>query len=317
MTAILSAEDFSLQQEAGALMAPSPEHIESISELDKVGKILLLEAVDEKTSLDVQEPSVQLREIQEIFAPIIPLKVEQDLHVLPSVVLERKEESFLASVHAPEAQRGASKKTYINIKEVLKGAPWIYGLLLCMSIVAFALWFYEWMLTEHKRLMPRRFVQDISFLLKEGRFGDVLAKCNAEENLFGTLVKAWLSAKNEGDLVMMERMEREGKKATNALWQKLSLLSDIALIAPMIGLLGTVLGMFYAFYDVNRSLESMYTIFDGLGISVGTTVGGLFVAIIALILHSTLKYRLMQRLSLVEAKAHELVFSSKREGDVL
>jgi len=84
------------------------------------------------------------------------------------------------------------------------------------------------------------------------------------------------------------------------------MLNDIAIIAPMIGLLGTVLGMFYAFYDVNRSIESISTLFDGLGVSVGTTVAGLLVAIVALILHSTAKYRLVQALAQVENNAQKV-----------
>ena len=57
----------------------------------------------------------------------------------------------------------------------------------------------------------------------------------------------------------------------------------------MIGLLGTVLGMFYAFYDLNRSMESISALFDGLGVSVGTTVGGLIVAILALMYSTRLQ----------------------------
>ena len=66
------------------------------------------------------------------------------------------------------------------------------------------------------------------------------------------------------------------------------------------GLLGTVIGMFYAFYDVNRSAESINTLFDGLGVAVGTTVAGLVVAIFAMIFSTTLKYRLIKALSKVE-----------------
>ena len=71
----------------------------------------------------------------------------------------------------------------------------------------------------------------------------------------------------------------------------------------MLGLLGTVLGMFYAFYDLNRSMESVSLLFDGLGISVGTTVGGLVVAILAMILYSISKYRLVKILANVENEA--------------
>ena len=61
--------------------------------------------------------------------------------------------------------------------------------------------------------------------------------------------------------------------------------------------------MFYAFYDVNRSVESINALFDGLGIAVGTTVVGLIVAILAMLFATTLKYRLVRSLSLVENEA--------------
>jgi biopolymer transport protein ExbB len=105
---------------------------------------------------------------------------------------------------------------------------------------------------------------------------------------------------------MLETMKAEGKRATVGFWQRIALLNDIAVIAPMLGLLGTVVGMFYAFYDLNRSRESVSTLFDGLGISVGTTVAGLIVAIIAMMLHALAKYRLVRALAIIEDEAQSL-----------
>lgn len=105
---------------------------------------------------------------------------------------------------------------------------------------------------------------------------------------------------------MLETMRAEGKRCTLPFWQRLGLLNDIAIIAPMLGLLGTVLGMFYAFYDMDRSMTSLSHLFDGLGVSVGTTLAGLCVAIISLALHAIAKYRLVSALCRVEAQAETL-----------
>ena len=61
--------------------------------------------------------------------------------------------------------------------------------------------------------------------------------------------------------------------------------------------------MFYAFYNLNRSLEGISILFDGLGISVGTTLAGLVVAILAMVLCTLLKYRLTKSLTAVENEA--------------
>lgn len=110
-------------------------------------------------------------------------------------------------------------------------------------------------------------------------------------------------ARRHGLNVMIDTMKSEGKRSTVTFWQRINILNEIAIIAPMLGLLGTVLGMFYAFYDLNRSVESVSLLFDGLGISVGTTVAGLVVAILAMILYSIAKYRLVRILANVENEA--------------
>jgi biopolymer transport protein ExbB len=120
------------------------------------------------------------------------------------------------------------------------------------------------------------------------------------------MILSALEIRKEGYQATKDMMKNEGKRHTATFWHRLALLNDIAIIAPMLGLLGTVMGMFYAFYDINRSFESISSLFDGLGIAVGTTVLGLIVAIIAMILYTTLKYRMMKIFSQVEHEAAPL-----------
>jgi biopolymer transport protein ExbB len=81
------------------------------------------------------------------------------------------------------------------------------------------------------------------------------------------MILSGIHVRKHGLPVVVEAMKAEGKRASVRFWQKIGMLNDIAIIAPMLGLLGTVLGMFYAFYNINRSIESNSTLFDGLGVS--------------------------------------------------
>ena len=128
-----------------------------------------------------------------------------------------------------------------------------------------------------------------------------------QNNVISKMLLSLLEMRKLGHTVMLETMRSEGKRATLNFWQKIGLLSDVAVMAPMLGLLGTVLGMFYAFYDINRSIESITTLFDGLGVSVGTTVAGLIVALFAMMFHSLAKFRLVRELALVENAAQSFV----------
>jgi biopolymer transport protein ExbB len=190
-----------------------------------------------------------------------------------------------------------------DIKTVFYSAPIIYSLLSFLSVASMGVWLYSLFSMRQKETMPETFLTEIRALLQTGRFEEAHTICQGRKNLLASLLKTGLSTREFGAPAMLDAMKSEGKRASTQVWQRLSLLNDVVIIAPMLGLLGTVIGMFYAFYDVNRSIESINALFDGLGIAVGTTVMGLVVAIVAMIFHATLKYRAIQALSLVENEA--------------
>ncbi|MBI3508411.1 MAG: MotA/TolQ/ExbB proton channel family protein [Chlamydiia bacterium] len=191
----------------------------------------------------------------------------------------------------------------IDLKKIFVSSPLIYAVLVLMSTASLTLWIYTLATFRPKEIMPKSFSQEIRKLLEAKQFDKAKEMCRAQSNFLSSLVAAGLTTRELGPQVMIDAMKSEGKRVSTPLWQRLSMLNDIALVAPMLGLLGTVIGMFYAFYDVNRSIESINALFDGLGIAVGTTVVGLIVAILAMVFATTLRYRLVRNLSLVENEA--------------
>lgn len=191
----------------------------------------------------------------------------------------------------------------IDIKKIFFSAPLIYGLLFLMSVAALTIWIYSLATFRAKDFMPAPFSKELRNLLQTDQYENALNLCSSKNNLLSQIMATGLSTRQFGHQVMMEAMKSEAKRASTAFWQRLSLLNDIVIIAPMLGLLGTVIGMFYAFYDVNRSVESINALFDGLGIAVGTTVFGLIVAILSMLFYTSLKYRVVRSLSLVENEA--------------
>lgn len=191
----------------------------------------------------------------------------------------------------------------VDLKKVFASAPVIYSLLSLLSVGSFAIWLYSLATFRSKDLLPRDFVEQLKALLKTSRYEEARELCQSQGKLLGSIISAGISSRRLGAQIMIDAMKSEGKRASTSFWQRLSLLNDVVIIAPMLGLLGTVIGMFYAFYDVNRSVESINALFDGLGIAVGTTVMGLVVAILAMIFYTTLKYQLVKTLSSVENEA--------------
>ncbi len=249
----------------------------------------------------VVEPVHAPEVIKEAAAPVV-------VQAPAKVVLE--EAPAILNVQAPaalgEPMPLKDEAISVDLKQAFSGSPVIYTLLLGMSVLALGIWFYSTLSLRSSARVTPEMMRNLQNRLSSNHFEEALSLCQGKEDLFSRMMLSGIHSRRHGLPVMIETMKAEGKRVTIAFWQKIGLLNDIAIIAPMLGLLGTVLGMFYAFYDVNRSIESVSTLFDGLGISVGTTVAGLIVAILALILHSTAKYRLVRALALVENEAQSL-----------
>ncbi len=194
----------------------------------------------------------------------------------------------------------------LDLKQVFSASPIIYSILFFMSVSALGIWLYSLITFRQKDIIPDIFVGEVRKHLCEKNYDQALLLCESHNHFFSNIIASGISSRKHGAEVMIDSMKSEGKRASASFWQRLSLLNDIAVIAPMFGLLGTVIGMFYSFYDVNRSIESINALFDGLGIAVGTTVSGLIVAITAMVFYTTLKYRLVKTLSLVENEALSL-----------
>ena len=208
-----------------------------------------------------------------------------------------------------------AKKMEISLKQVFYGSPTIYITLAVLSVLSFALWLFNLLSLKRFANANDALIQTIRDRLVSNQFDEVLSICKQEGSFFAKIMGSGISSRKYGLQFMLESMKSEGKRATVSFWQRLNIIHDIAIIAPMIGLLGTVLGMFYAFYDLNRSFESISSLFDGLGVSVGTTVAGIFVAVLSMILHSVSKYRLVKSLTFVENEAVSLahLIDSKKQ----
>lgn len=215
----------------------------------------------------------------------------------------------IGTLYAQAAQTASTPPaaSHIDMMKVFSGAPIIYIILLTMSVASFAVWLYSLFTLRLSDMMPRDFVNNIREMLAEQRFEAALATCQQDGNFCSSIIACGIAARKHGPQVMMDAMQAEGRRCGNALWQRISFLSEIAIVAPMLGLLGTVIGLFFAFYDTSRTAESIATLFDGLGIAVGTTVAGLIVAIVAMIFFTTLKFRLVNLLNTIENEVLGLV----------
>lgn len=196
----------------------------------------------------------------------------------------------------------------ISFQQVFSNSPFIYSLLLGMSFTSISICLYIILRIRQQSAICSQFSKEIrpNFLERDFKKASIL--CSENKNWLSKIVLSGINSKKYGLNAVLENMKSEGKRATISSWQQLGILQDIAIISPMLGLLGTVIGLFYAFYDLNRSFDSISHLLDGLGISVGTTVAGICVAILSMILHSMTKFRLVRSLAKLETEANSIAY---------
>jgi biopolymer transport protein ExbB len=250
------------------------------------------------SSLRVQNTISQFEEVKQETAPF---------SVEPCEIINEKEKMVMSPQNTIETISSETTKSIqtieINLRQVFSGSPIIYTVLFFLSTISFCVWIYTMLTIRSSGLLPPKIIKDLRNKLIKNQFDEAIDLCIKQKHFFCKMLASGIMARRHGLNMMVDTMKTEGKRSTVAFWQQISILNEIAIIAPMLGLLGTVLGMFYAFYDLNRSIESVSLLFDGLGISVGTTVAGLIVAILAMIFYSIAKYRLVRTLAIVENEA--------------
>jgi len=284
-------KEFSEDLEWKDFFHPPPELSTKIISLDSVSSIDNPSHLSIDLTQDLYSPHLSEKEVEK------PVATQAD--PLISVPLEK---GFFPIEGKPSSSKDFSKSVAIDLIQVFTGAPAIYLILFSLSIASFGIWIYILFGLRTNTLLPVGSLQEVREKLLNREYEEALLLCQKNRSLFLRMVASGIPFRDKDFRAVQEFMKAEGKRITTSFWQKVGLLGEIAVIAPMLGLLGTVLGMFYAFYDVNRSMDGVSALFDGLGVSVGTTFGGLIVAILALIFHSTTKYRLTKQLTAVEAE---------------
>src|ERR1700740_1803994 len=130
---------------------------------------------------------------------------------------------------------------------LFKGGPMIW-VILFTSAVAIAV-FIERMLHCHRaQINSAEFLNGVRTVLKRDNVVEALSICDATPGPVARLVKTAILNRDHGRERVREALEEAGLAEVPRLEEKLNLLATIAQLAPLLGLLGTVLGFIRAFY---------------------------------------------------------------------
>ncbi len=168
--------------------------------------------------------------------------------------------------------------------------------IMLLSIGAVALVVEHIMTIRESVLMPPGLGDDVRQLLSEGKLGPAQQRCHREPSFLAFVLEAGL-AEADVDWPSVEKaMEDATADQSARLFRKIEYLSVIGNIAPMLGLLGTVIGMILAFREVanTQGAARAADLAGGIYQALVTTVEGLIVAIPSLAAFAVFRNRVDQ-----------------------
>ncbi len=161
-----------------------------------------------------------------------------------------------------------------------KGGP-IMWLLLFLSLVGLILFIERTLFLHRSQIRSNEFVSGIKNILRKRRLVEALTVCEETPGPVANVVKAGLLHHEEDESRMRFAIQEAALVEIPAMERRIGSITAIAHVAPILGLLGTVLGLINAFYLIQE--EGAYAhaglLADGVWQALLTTAAGLAVAV--------------------------------------
>ena len=216
--------------------------------------------------------------------------------------------SFLLQVPVAEAVTEATEIRMSLWDMTLQGG-WIMLILAIFSVIAMYIFIERFITINKAAKNDNMFMETIRNYMKDGKLDDAKVLCQKTSTPLSRMIEKGISRIGKPLNDIQTAIENVGNLEVSNLEKGVALLAMISGAGPMLGFLGTVIGMIRAFYDMsmagnNIDIELLST---GIYQAMVTTVGGLIVGIIAFIFYNILVSQIDKVVNLLESKSIEFM----------
>lgn len=170
--------------------------------------------------------------------------------------------------------------------ELLKAGGWAMLPILLCSAITLAIILERFWTLRHKAVLPPGLGAEVREWARSRKLDPQHLAALSQNSPLGELLAAALGVRNRPREVIKERIEDTGRHVVHRLERFLGTLGTIALISPLLGLLGTVFGLIRMFLAVMVSgVGDPMKMAGGIGEALVCTAAGLCVAIPAYVFH--------------------------------
>jgi biopolymer transport protein ExbB len=226
----------------------------------------------------------------------------------------------LAFAQTEESVAAAAPDQMLTLAQLMQMGGWLMYVLLGLSVLGLALIGYYALVLRARNVAPTAQALRLRELLKERRGREARELCAQQPTALAAVAAAGLDFLKENPEtkldILKEVMESEGARQAGRMQNMIHYLLDLSAVAPMVGLLGTVIGMLKAFNSVAFDLAKArpMELAGGVGQALITTIAGLIVAIPAMMAYSWFRGRVIKLTGQLEGAATDLLAILENKG---
>ena len=192
----------------------------------------------------------------------------------------------------------------------------IIAVIAVASLVALAVFLARMWELRRTKVVPRRLVIQVRDLVMRDEIAEALTLCRMDDSPLARVFLAGLRHRGKSRDVVKEFLLEVGRHEGMVMQRGLRVLETVAVVSPLLGLLGTVWGMIDVFQAIEVSgVGNAGALAGGIGTALYTTLAGLLVAIPVRIGHSAVTSRVDQLMLEMEEQALDLLDMLGQAGD--
>ncbi len=192
--------------------------------------------------------------------------------------------------------------------EIVKSGGWLMVPIILSSIVALAISAERAWALQKRRICPTHLLAQIWGWIKKKELNKEKIKQLQANSPLGRILAAGLNNRHHERAVMKEVIEEAGRQEVIELERFLNTLGTIAVITPLLGLLGTVIGMIKVFTAITlQGVGNAADLSGGISEALITTAAGMAVAIPSLIFYRYYQRKVDELVILMEHESLKLV----------
>ena len=177
--------------------------------------------------------------------------------------------------------------------EIVQAGGWVMLPIIACSIIAAAIILERLWTLQHNRVLPKNLIRQVHGWVRGDELDPKHLQRLHQSSPLGQILAVGLLNRHAGRDIIKESVEDSGRHVVHELERYLGTLGTIAAISPLLGLLGTVLGMIKVFAAITANgVGNPGILAGGISEALITTAAGLSVAIPALIGYRYLRGRI-------------------------